>query len=441
MRRSLSLTMLILAVGLVLLLAACSPKSGSVPSGIPDTGNGTPAVLVSPTPTLQAASAGSKVGFYTFVRQNQLWMALNSENATQVTHFDFSQAPEVFWQSPAWSPDHKHLSYLFNALPAGVGGGGCPEPDYTATSSLYVLDTSTQQLTSITLPQVATDARAEGKPRSDSWQYAFWEDAQHLLAWYNGVTGKTSNDAGLYRYDLQTHSLIKVASSEQLGATSPINAQQGQSMLLSLRYRQGQLYYETVEQPGQQDSRLAIYRLSVNDPGAPRQQVVELGKETWCAGGQSSALTQPGWDISPDGTKLVVQKIENGTPGQEASSLDIVPVDGSATQKVFLQAPATFLAQNALLRWSPQGNAVVASERHHITGQGPYLVSLDHPQDTQAYAPFVSGAVSWRSDGQAFALQSSEAVEGMAPSDVYLFAPGEKNARLLEKDARVFSWG
>ena len=441
MRRSLPLTMLILAVGLVLILVACSPKSGSVPSGTPDTGNGTPSILSSPTPALQAASAGSKVGFYTFVRQNQLWMALNNENAAQVTHFDFSQAPEAFWQPPAWSPDHKYLSYLFNALPAGVGGGGCPEPDYTATSSLYVLDISTQQLTSITLPRVATDVKAEGKPRSDAWQYAFWEDAQHLLAWYNGVTGKTSNDAGLYRYDVQAHSLSKVVSSEQLGATSPMNAQQGQSMLLLLRYRHGQLYYETVEQPGQQDSHLAVYRLSVNDASAQRQQVADLGKEAWCAGGRSSALTQPGWDISPDGTKLAVQKIENGVPGQEASSLTIVPVDGSAAQKVFTQAPVSFLGQNVLLRWSPQGNAVVASERHHITGQGPYLVSLDHPQDTQAYAPFVSGTVSWRGDGQAFALQSTEAVEGMAPSDVYLFIPGEKNARLLEKDARVFAWG
>lgn len=30
----------------------------------------------------------------------------------------------------------------------------------------------------------------------------FWEDSTHMLAWYNGTAGKTSNAAGLYRYDV-----------------------------------------------------------------------------------------------------------------------------------------------------------------------------------------------------------------------------------------------
>ncbi|GHO42926.1 hypothetical protein [Ktedonospora formicarum] len=441
MRRLFSLKLFLLSLGLLLLLAACGSRNGTVPSGTPDTGNGTPAILPSPTIRVQDAPTGSKVGYYTFIRQRQLWVALNSESATQLTHFDFAQTPEVFWQPPSWSENHKYLAFLFNALPVGVGGGGCPGPDYTTTSSLYVLDTSTQQLTALTLPQVTTDAKAEGKPYSDSWQYAVWEDANHLLAWYNGVTGKTSTDAGLYRYDVQAHSLSKVFSGDVLGAKNPANAQQGQPMLLSMRYAQGQFYYQVAEQPGQQNSSLSIYRIDVNNASAGRQQVIRLGSEAWCTTGKSGSIVRPGWDISPDGTMLVVQTIENGTPGSEVGAIKVIQHDGSVSQTLFTQAPAAFLAHDVVLRWSPHDKMIAATELHRVSGQGPYVTSLDQVEQMQVYTPFVAGPISWRGDGEAFALQSSEAAEGVAPSDVYLFYPGEKSARLLEKDARLFSWG
>jgi len=51
------------------------------------------------------------------------------------------------------------------------------------------------------------------------------------LAWYNGVTGKTSNDQGLYRYDVNTHALTQVLATSALNAAPLANPQQG--MLLA----------------------------------------------------------------------------------------------------------------------------------------------------------------------------------------------------------------
>lgn len=69
------------------------------------------------------------------------------------------------------------------------------------SQAFYLLNISTKQLTQIVIPSTNSGASA-GSPYRDSWQYIFWEDPTHFVAWYNGSTGKTDKTAGLYRYDV-----------------------------------------------------------------------------------------------------------------------------------------------------------------------------------------------------------------------------------------------
>src|SRR5712691_6896593 len=77
----------------LLLLSSCGPSGvGTIPSGTPDHGNGTPAVIPTPRPDPQpvlTAPPGATGAFYAFVRKNQLWVATNGANPTQVTRFDY----------------------------------------------------------------------------------------------------------------------------------------------------------------------------------------------------------------------------------------------------------------------------------------------------------------------------------------------------------------
>src|SRR5947209_14049003 len=85
----------------VLLLASCSvSKVGTIPSGTPDHGNGTPAVLPTSDPSpMMAAPTSTKGAFYAFVRKNQFWVALNGASPVQVTNLDYRSVPNVFWHA------------------------------------------------------------------------------------------------------------------------------------------------------------------------------------------------------------------------------------------------------------------------------------------------------------------------------------------------------
>jgi hypothetical protein len=227
------------------IVASCASGVGTIPSGTPSLGSGTPAVIPSPSPTKQvvpSASPATLSGTYAFVRNNQLWVALSGAQAEQVTSFDFGSLPDVSWHLPAWSPGDHFLAFIMNARPAGQGGGGCPAPDYGANGALYILNTTTMRLTQVIVPADKGDALASS-PHNGYWQYVFWQDATHILAWYNGVVGKTSATAGLYRYNVATASLSQVLSLQQLGVSSLFNAVQNAPLLLSMRYSSGQLYY------------------------------------------------------------------------------------------------------------------------------------------------------------------------------------------------------
>src|SRR5690348_11297988 len=151
--RSKHLHILLIVVAILLagvIFTSCAGAGvGTIPSGTPSLGNGTLAVIPSPSPTRQvipAASPSALGGTYASVRNSQLWVALRGAKAVQVTSFDFTGVPDISWHMPAWSPGDGFLAFIMNARPAGQGGGGCPAPDYGANGAFYILNTHTMRL-------------------------------------------------------------------------------------------------------------------------------------------------------------------------------------------------------------------------------------------------------------------------------------------------------
>jgi hypothetical protein len=427
------------------ILSACGISVvGTIPRGTPDTGNGTPAVLLTPsvaTQPVQTAPSSTTGAVYAFVRNNQLWMARNAALPVQVTNFTYGSAPEVFWHQPLWSAGDHFIAFIVNAVPMGLGGGGCPGPDYGANGVLYVMNTVTGQFTQVMLPTVKNNASVRGNPGSDTWQYIAWEDATHLVAWYNGTLEKVSNKAGLYRYDVNTQALTQVIPLSALGVATLFAPQPDMPLLLSLRYSSEQLFYQVVVHPFEQQSQLVIYRRPLLQRTTPDSEVVQQGSEAWCAGAQGNAFVKPGWDVSPDGEQVVFQSIIAGGTGQGVGTVQAMGMTESATTPLFTQAPADFLGRDEILTWGPDSQTIVATAYHVTSQEGPYSASLANPSAMRQYVPNAPGQVVWRANSTAFAIQNTDALDDTTPSTVYVFVPGDADGRILLADAYNFSWG
>lgn len=426
-------------------LASCGPnRIGTIPRGTPDRGDGTPAVMPTPALTVVKAPASATGASYAFVRQNQLWLAMNSASPVQITHFVYGNTPDVFWHKPLWSPGDHYMAFILAAKPVGQGGGGCPAPDFSANGALYLLNTASGQFVPITLSTAQTNtSTSTTTPGNDYWQYAFWEDATHLLAWYNGPTGKTSNAAGLYRYDLTTQTLTQVIPLSTLGVTTLFSAQPGLPLLLSMRYSSGQLFYQIIVHPFEQHSTFVIYSHSVTQAGVASQKVLETGSESWCTTQQSGPYMKPGWDISQDGEQLAVQMVTaNDSTG--LSSIQVQDLNDGSTTQLFTQAPAQLFSHDLALSWGPDSQSVVLTTPD-VPGQtavaGPYGATLANPAAMQEYKPVLGGQVTWRADSSAFALTPPLNPDTATTPDVYLFTPGATQGRLLLADAQDFVWG
>ena len=428
----------LLAWVLVFLAACGSSGVGRIPSGTPDRGNGTPAVIPTPSPnpqTLPTAPSSAMGNFYAFVRNNQLWVALNGANPVQATHYDYTNLPNVFWHQPLWSPGDHFIAFIMNALPAGLGGGGCPGPDFGANGALYLLNTGTMQLTKLVVPADSSDA---GASSPHNWQYVFWEDSTHLLAWYNGITGKTSSTAGLYRYDLSSNTLSQVIPLSGLGVATLFNGQQGLPLMLSVRYSSGQLFYQVVVHALGQQSQIVIYSHSVAHPAMPSSKVLEMGTEPWCNLPQSGPYIKLGWDVSADGEQLVAQMIIDGSPGSGMTNISVLDLKDGLTTPLFAQIAPQMLSHDVVLTWGPDSQTVVTAQYHMLSQDGPYSATMADPDAMQQYTPALSGQAAWRPDSSAFVLQSLDTTDA---SDVYLFVTGNTQGQLLLKDVRDFVWG
>lgn len=426
----------------LLALAACGPnRIGTIPQGTPDRGNGTPAVI--PTQLVVKAPPASIGANYAYVRDNQLWVALNGASPAQVTHFVYGNTPDAFWHTPIWSQGDHDIAFIMAARPVGQGGGGCPAPDYGANGGLYLLNTATRRLSSITLPSGAS--AASSSPISDTWQYVFWEDATHLLAWNNGPLGKTSAAAGLYRYNLSTRTLTQVLPLSALGATTLYSGQTGLPLLLSMRYSNEQLFYQVIVHPFEQHSSFVIYSHPVNHPEVSSTKVIETGSESWCATQQSAATTymKPGWDVSTDGEQLAAQ-VTTVTNATGLSSIQVLDLHDSLTTQLFAQAPSQLFGHDLSLAWGPDSQTLALTTtgaQAQAGSSGIYSATLANPTAIQHYTPALGGLVTWRPDSSAFALTPPMTVDTTSTPDIYLFDTGTVQGRVLLTDAQNFAWG
>ncbi len=430
---------------LTLLISGCGISFvGTVPRGTPDTGNGTPAVLFTPSVNTQVISpAPSKtIGLsYAFVRKNQLWIAYNGASPVQVTHFDYTNMPNVFWHQPLWSPGDHYLAFIMNAVPMGLGGGGCPAPDFGANGALYIMNTQTGNITRLLLPQPQADVSVSGTPQNDMWQYMFWQDSTHLLTWYNGALGKASSSAGLYSYDVHAQTLTQVLPLHILGVATLFAPQSGVPLLLSMRYSNGQLFYQVVVHPFEQQSQLIMYKIALAQSVQPAIKELVMGTEGWCTASQGNAFVKPGWDISPDGEQLVSQMIVGANASQGVGAIQVVNLRDNATTPLFTQVAPAILDQDLTLSWGPDSQTVVISTNHLSAVGGLYSATLANPAVVAHYLLNVAGQVAWRADGKAFALQSGDAFDPTSASNLYVFQADSTQGFLLLADARNFSWG
>jgi hypothetical protein len=428
---------------LIVLLASCvKPGVGTIPSGTPNVGDGTPAVIpATAQPSVLNAAPSIAGRYYAFVRDNQLWAAIDGAKPVQITHFNYAQLPDVFWHVPEWSANDHSIAFIMAARQVGQGGGGCPAPDYGANGGLYLFNTATHQLNAITIAANPKSA-ATSSPQQNDWQYAFWEDSTHLLAWYNGLEGKASSAAGLYRYDLSNNTLMQVLPLSSLGVSTLFNAQPGQPLLLSMRYSNEELYYQVVQHPFEQQSQFVIYRHSIIQTGTQSSIVMQTGVESWCAGQQESAFVEPGWDISPDGEQLAAQVITASDATQGLSSVSVYNLSDSATTALFRQAGSAIMDHDIDLSWGPDSQSLVATARNATNArEAVYSASLSNPTAETNYEPGIAGQVTWRPDGADFALTNSNAGEETTASNVYVFAPDTARGTLLLTNAQNFAWG
>jgi hypothetical protein len=429
-----------LLLGLILVcagLASCASLFAGVRQ---DTGSGTPALLSTAT-SLPTVPAGERGSTYAYIAGNQLWIVLSGVAPQKITSFDDSATPNVYWHTPAWSPDDHYLAVIVSAQPANEGGGGCPGPQFGANGALYLLNTTSLSLSKLTVPADSGDALARN-PQNGYWQAVFWQDASHLLAWYNGAPTANSARAGLYRYDLGAHTLTRVLTLSSMGLTTLFNQQAPSSapLLLGLRYSQGYLYYQEVLQPYTASSRLLIRRISLARTGVGSQTMLIQGQEGWCAS-PPAPYVEPGWDIASHNLLLVAQVID-----QNGSRVETFDLASGKSTPIFTHLPATASGQDLTLAWSPSAQIVAAAESHAFSQDGPFCATLAQPESLLSYTPAGAGQIAWRPDGQAFTLQDSDLVAASvtsAPSGPYMYQveQSDQQGTLLLIGASDFAWG
>ncbi len=444
-------SLLLLTLFLTLLSACGFSSAGTIPSGTPDHGNGTPAVIAtgnmqSPIVTAPATAVGS---VYAFVRANQLWMTTDGTPPAQVTHFTYPHLPDIFWHQPSWSPGDRYIAFIVSAHPAGQGGGGCPAPDYGANGVLYIMNTATHQMTTLSASPVSVSASniIGNTPSNDAWQNVFWEDSTHMLAWYNSTDGKTSNAAGLYRYDVLAGTLTQVIALRSLGVATLFNAQPNMPLLLSMRYSNGEFFYQVVTHPFAQQSQIVIYQHSVIHPEQASIQVFAAGSTSWCVQQRPGSFVKPGWDVSPDGEQLVAQVVSESSGMQSTGTITVQNLKDGVTTALFTSVSAQWLNHDLMLTWAPDSQTVIAnvavatSLLDGTVQSGLFSATLANPLAIQQYMPGVAGQVVWRANSSAFALENLNAGPTQPTETVYLFVPGSSQGQLLLTNALEFVWG
>jgi len=382
-------------------------------------------------------------GSYTFVRNEQLWVALNGANPVQVTHFTYPTNhgfTNAFWNQSFWFANGRYVAFELKAVVGGLGGGGCGYiGDYARNAGLFVLDTTTLKITQITVPgEKGPSGSVDGY-----WEHLFPENATQLLVWHSTLYNK---NGGLYRYNFTTKALTLV-----LPASKVPNADSNTEAFAPMRYSNGQLYYETFN-PVPGSSVLydhVIYSHSVTHPNEQTFKVLDAGTQVFCdvAHGNAGLYRETGWDISPDGQHLVVQEIVKNNQGKETSSIQSISLRSGTPITLFSHLPADVLSHDLVLSWAPDNRTVLLQSPSQKPGQGTFysttlftglLKVQTYPYTTNF--GFHPGHIAWKPNSTTFALYAFQEYDKVVTSSVYTFTVGNAHGSVLLSNATNFAW-
>lgn len=330
-----------MAAPLVLPLLACSFSGGG---GSSSTGTGTPTAPVCATKATTTGEAWS-VG-------QQIMGEVGGGAVGQLSNFPTSlglaneqDSGDMSWNvsNIAWAPDGRHLAvdvYL-------------PVPDEDALTYPYVVDTSTHAVTRVNVPTDATN---------DGLRNLAWADNNTLLVLTGDTPGQANipMPAALYSYNVSTSAVTTLPGITHMTTDGVV--------------RCGTLFYMEVtpftnigvDSNGANEFKgsALIHRYSLathTEIGSP-----VTFSDTFNADGSFEFYEVPGWDVSPDGTKLAYQHMAvHLSTGQNDSSVvstfDASNVDGSGAVAIF-GGPNHVTAYNGVyMSISPNGASVAVT--------------------------------------------------------------------------------
>lgn len=455
-----------LALLLTLFVSCGTPtgSTGSAASSTPTAAQASPAATqISPTPTATPSPIPTPIppglgDTYTFVRNNQLWIALHGAAPIQVTHFTVSDGKNtgfVAYGQPLWFDQDRYLAFTLDIIiDGGLGGGGCGfTSNFGRDGGLYIVDTSSMKVSQLT---VAGDPPMSGPYHQGGFfEFLFRQDASHLLAWH-GI-GQASGDPappardGLYRYDFATGSLTQILQASKLPGVD------NQYSWFPMRYSNGQLYYEAMTPAGnKQTYNYTIYRHSISEPDTSSSKVLDAGNEIFCQDSstypfKTGPYTGPGFDLAPDGTYLAAQTL-TGSPDKPTTRITLLTLSSGATRTIFQDVPSQFLNQDADLTWSPDSTTLLLTEvvlqQNGSSVLKLYSTSLTNSSASHEYSTSNTGSyfphlarVLWHQSSEGFALYMYHQGVFTTPADTFLYILGQDQPQILLKDARNFAWG
>ncbi|GAC1404162.1 MAG: hypothetical protein NVSMB49_22460 [Ktedonobacteraceae bacterium] len=228
-----------------------------------------------------------------------------------------------------------------------------------------------------------------------------------------------------------------------------------------MRYSHGQLYYEVMKNVSGQVYNYAIYSHSVAYPNTPSVKVLDAGSQVFCDVDHNNwgLFRELGWDISPDGQQLAVQKIIKDNQGKVTSTIQLVALKSGAVTPLFPQLAPTVVGHDLVLSWAPDNQTILlqspmfqSSAQTQGPGPGPvagqgtfYSTTLAAPSVVQTY-PYTTnleyhiGHIFWKPASTTFALYAFQEGSSITNTNIYTFTIGKTQSQVLLDNATSFAW-
>lgn len=410
-RHQCSLPESVILLVIMVLVAACSSGGGGASGGSSPTATPSARTATSTsTPATCTNQASAKAEAW--VANNQVVGSINGGPQTTLSNFAYPLGlPDEGQYGPdqlsalAWSPDANHLAVVVTSF----------QPMQQIFYP-YVVDTSTHAVTRVTLPNTAL---LSGPNEWNPWRLLAWADNQTLLIFAAGSSGGSENTVS-YSYDLSS------------GTVSPLP---GVTSAAEGVVRSSTLFYLDLTPPTQLSSTnlnrkgtalLHRYNLSRHtEIGAP----VRLS-DTFSARGSEGNILIPGWDASPDGTRIAYEQLTI-TPSADGTLMETAPffaanADGSAATPILTgTTPQQGIFPSALLAISPNGLLAAVT---HADATPDVLSGTISGGPAHFYTPSVAGPPTWLANTCGFEADTGNGpgsgIEGFALNTGAGTAPG-----------------